>query len=52
MNLTPRTKVHDFTEAGKEGTKKFHAIALTPELMAYIEWKLMQDRWMPEDISG
>jgi len=31
---------------------KLHAIALTPEIMAYIERKHTQDRWIPAENSG
>ncbi len=30
---------------------KPHAVALTPEVIAYIEQRLSQDRWLPEQIS-
>jgi IS30 family transposase len=30
---------------------KPHAVALTPEVIAYIERRLSQDRWLPEQIS-
>lgn len=30
---------------------KPHAVALTPEVIAYIERRLTQDRWLPEQIS-
>jgi len=38
-------------KAEERKRSKSHAVALTPEAKAYLEHKLTQDRWRPEQIS-
>jgi IS30 family transposase len=39
-------------KAQERKRSKPHAVALTPEVIAYIEQRLREDRWQPEQISG